>query len=180
MAKRLGTEGNKKIGVITLHPGSDVGADRVDGFKKQIAQYSNIEVVSELNGNDAIKEGHDAAANMLAQNPGLAGIYAANDNEAQGAVAAIQEAGLDPKNIVVIGFDGSQGALDAIGQGTQAATVAQDPYGQGQLAVRTALQLLKGESVDYTDKENRIIRFPIQLVDGANLADFQAARAAQK
>jgi ribose transport system substrate-binding protein len=180
MAKRLGTEGSHKIGIITLHPGSDVGADRVDGFKKQIAQYSNIEVVSELNGNDAIKEGHDAAANMLAQHPDLAGIYAANDNEAQGAVAAIQEAGLDPKNVVVIGFDGSQGALDAIGQGTQAATVAQDPYGQGQLAVRTALQLLKGESVDYTDEENRIIRFPIELVESSNLAEFQAARAAQK
>jgi ribose transport system substrate-binding protein len=180
MAKRLGTDAQKKIGIITLHPGSDVGADRVDGFKTQIAKDSNIEVVAELNGNDAIKEGHDAAANMLAQHPDLAGIYAANDNEAQGAVAAIQEAGLDPKNIVVIGFDGSQGALDAIGQGTQAATVAQDPYGQGQLAVRTALQLLKGKSVDYTDEKNRIVRFPIELVDADNLADFQSKRAAQK
>jgi ribose transport system substrate-binding protein len=82
--------------------------------------------------------------------------------------------------VVVVGFDGSKGALDAIGQGTQTATIAQDPYGQGQLAVRTALQLLNGEQVQYTDQENRIIRFPIELVDSANLADFQTRRAAQQ
>jgi ribose transport system substrate-binding protein len=181
MAKQLKSKGGKqKIGIITLHPGSDVGADRVKGFKDQIAKDPNIQIVSELNGNDAIKEGHDAAANMLAAHPDIAGIYAANDNEAQGAVAAIQGAGKSPKDIVVIGFDGSPGAIDAIGKHTQTATVAQDPYGQGRLAVKNAMALLNGKSIQYTDPAAKTVKFPVQLVDASNVADFKAARAAQK
>jgi len=181
MAKALkGKGGKQKIGIITLHPGSDVGVDRVKGFKDEIAKYPDVQVVSELNGNDAIKEGHDAAANMLAAHPDISGIYAANDNEAQGAVAAIQGAGKNPKDIVVIGFDGSPGAIEAIGKHTQTATVAQDPYGQGRLAVKSAIALLDGKSVQFSDAATKTVKFPVQLVDASNLASFKAARAAQK
>lgn len=183
MAEQLaarGGEGPKKVGIITLHPGSAVGVDRVAGFKEQVeAEYPDIEVVAELNGNDTIKEGRDAAASMLAAHPDLAGIYAANDNEAQGAIAAIQEAGLDPAQVVTIGFDGNALSIEAIGEGTQTATIAQDPYGQGQLAVQVTMQLLEGEDVDFTDPETNTIEFPIELVTADNLAAFTQAREGQ-
>ncbi len=179
MAKKLGS-GDVNIAVITLHPGSTVGTDRVGGFMTELKKYPNIHVVSELNGNDAIKEGHDAAANALAKNPDIKGIYAANDNEAQGAIAAIQEAGKNPKDFIIIGFDGNAGSIAAIGDGTQTATVAQDPYGQGQLAVKVALQLLKGHRVSYTDLATKTIQLPVQLIDASNLDKFRKARAGQK
>lgn len=179
MAKKLGT-GDVNISVITLHPGSTVGVDRVGGFKTQLEKYSNIHIVSELNGNDAIKEGHDAAANALAKNPDIKGIYAANDNEAQGAIAAIQEAGKNPEDFVIVGFDGNAGSIAAIGNGTQTATIAQDPFGQGELAVKVALQLLRGEKVDYTDPETKTIQLAVQLVDSENLEQFKKERGGQK
>ena len=179
MAKKLGS-GDVNIAVITLHPGSTVGTDRVGGFKTELSKFPNIHIVSELNGNDAIKEGHDAAANALAKNPDIKGIYAANDNEAQGAIAAIQEAGKNPKDFVIIGFDGNAGSISAIGDGTQTATVAQDPFGQGQLAVKVALQLLNGQEVSYTDAATNTIQLPVQLIDSSNLAQFKQARAGQK
>jgi len=180
MAKKLkGKSGKQEIGVITLHPGATVGVDRVKGFTDEIAKYPNIQVVSTLNGNDAIKEGHDAAANMLAAHPNIAGIYAANDNEAQGAVAAIQGAGKNPSDYVIIGFDGSPGAIEAIGKNTQTATVAQDPYAQGRLAVKDALALLDGQSIHYDDPATKTITVPVELVDASNLAEFKASRAAQ-
>jgi len=181
MAKKLkGKSGEQQIGVITLHPGSNVGVDRVKGFIDEIAKYPNIQVVSKLNGNDAIKEGHDAAANMLAAHPGMAGIYAANDNEAQGAVAAIQGAGKNPSNYVIIGFDGSPGGIDAISKNTLTATVAQDPYAQGRLAVKDALALLNGKSIHFDDPATKTITVPVQLVDASNLTAFKSARATQK
>ncbi len=181
MAKQLkGKSGKQQIGVITLHPGSNVGVDRVKGFIDEVAKYPNIQVVSQLNGNDAIKEGHDAAANMLAAHPNVAGIYTANDNEAQGAVAAIQGAGKKPSNYVIIGFDGSPGAIEAISKNTQTATVAQDPYAQGRLAVKDALALLNGQSIHFDDPTTKTITVPVQLVDVSNLTAFKAARAAQK
>lgn len=179
MAKKLGS-GDVNIAVIELHPGSTVGTDRVGGFTDQLKKHPNLHVVSQLNGNDAIKEGHDAAANALAKNPDIKGIYAANDNEAQGAIAAIQEAGKNPKDFVIIGFDGNAGSIAAIGNGTQTATIAQDPFGQGQLAVKVALQLLKGQEVAYTDAKTKTIQLPVQLVDADNLAQFKEARASQK
>lgn len=179
MVKKLGS-GDVNIAVITLHPGSTVGTDRVGGFETELKRFPNIHVVSELNGNDAIKEGHDAAANALAKNPDIKGIYAANDNEAQGAIAAIEEAGRSPKDFVIIGFDGNAGSIAAIGNGTQTATIAQDPFGQGQLAVKTALQLLKGQKVSYTDVPTKTIQLAVQLIDSSNLAQFKDARAGQK
>ena len=179
MAKKLGS-GDVNVAVIDLHPGSTVGTDRVGGFKTELEKFPNMHIVSELNGNDAIKEGHDAAANALAKNPDIKGIYAANDNEAQGAIAAIQEAGKDPKDFVIVGFDGNAGSIAAIGNGTQTATVAQDPFGQGQLTVKLALQLLAGQNVDYTNLQTKTIQLPVQLIDSSNLAQFKAARASQQ
>ncbi len=179
MARKLGS-GPVDIAVITLHPGSTVGTDRVAGFTDELKKYPNIHVVSELNGNDAIKEGHDAAADALAKNPDIKGIYAANDNEAQGAIAAIQEAGKNPRNFVIVGFDGNAGSIADIGNGTQTATVAQDPFGQGQLAVKVALELLKGQPVHFTNAATRTIQLKVQLIDASNLADFKKARAGQK
>ena len=74
MAKELGS-GDVNIAVIDLHPGSTVGTDRVGGFMTELKKFPNIHVVSELNGNDAIKEGHDAAANALAKNPDIKGRF---------------------------------------------------------------------------------------------------------
>ena len=179
MAKKLGS-GDVNVAVIALHPGSTVRTDRVGGFKAELEKFPNMHIVSELNGNDAIKEGHDAAANALAKNPDIKGIYAANDNEAQGAIAAIQEAGKDPKDFVIVGFDGNAGSIAAIGNGTQTATVAQDPFGQGQLTVRLALQLLAGQNVDYSNPQTKTIQLPVQLIDSSNLAQFKAARAGQQ
>ncbi len=179
MAKKLGS-GDVNVAVIDLHPGSTVGTDRVGGFKTELEKFPNMHIVSELNGNDAIKEGHDAAANALAKNPDIKGIYAANDNEAQGAIAAIQEAGKDPKDFVIVGFDGNAGSITAIGNGTQTATVAQDPFGQGQLTVKLALQLLAGQNVDYSNPQTKTIQLPVQLIDSSNLAQFKAARAGQQ
>ncbi len=179
MAKKLGS-GSVNIAVIDLHPGSTVGTDRVGGFITELKKFPSIHVVSELNGNDAIKEGHDAAANALAKNPDIKAIYAANDNEAQGAIAAIQEAGKSPKNFVIVGFDGNAGSIAAITNGTQTATVAQDPFGQGQLTVRMALQLLKGQSVAYTNQATKTIQLPVQVIDSSNIAQFKAARAGQQ
>lgn len=179
MAKKLGS-GSVSIAVIDLHPGSTVGVDRVGGFKTELKKYPNIHIVSELNGNDAIKEAHDATANALAKNPNIKGIYAANDNEAQGAIAAIQETGKNPKNFVIIGFDGNAGSIAAIGNGTQTATVAQDPFGQSKLCVKVALELLHGQKVQFTNPSTKTVQLNVQLIDASNLSQFKKARAGQK
>ncbi|CAM5789808.1 substrate-binding domain-containing protein [Cellulomonas persica] len=173
--------GPHKVGVIELHAGSVVGEERVAGFVDTIKANDAFEIVSSLDGNDTVDGGFAAAQDMLSANPDLAVIYAANDDSAIGAQRAMETAGKSVADgFFLIGFDGSDGAQDLIEQGLMSATVAQDPFGQGKRAVETVLALLDGEDPGYDDAAAKTVFFPVELVTGENLADFQAARASQK
>ncbi len=178
----LGDEpGPHKVGVIELHAGSVVGEERVAGFVDTIKANDAFEIVSSLDGNDTVDGGFAAAQDMLSANPDLAVIYAANDDSAIGAQRAMETAGKSVADgFFLIGFDGSDGAQDLIEQGLMSATVAQDPFGQGKRAVETVLALLDGQDPGYDDAAAKTVFFPVELVTGENLADFQAARASQK
>jgi len=170
-------DGTKKVGVIELHSGSAVGDDRVGGFVDEIAKSAGFEVVAQIDGNDTVEGGFKAAQDMLAANPDLVAIYAANDPEAQGAARALDSAGKSVADgFVLIGFNGDSPSLDLIENDEQTATIAQDPYGQGRLAVRVALALLDGDTIEYTDAANRVIEFPVELVSADNLQAFREAR----
>jgi ribose transport system substrate-binding protein len=174
------TPGPHKIGVIELHAGSVVGEERVAGFVDTISANDNFEIVSSLDGNDTVDGGFAAAQDMLSANPDLEVIYAANDDSAIGAQRAMETAGKSVADgFYLIGFDGSDGALDLIESGLMSATVAQDPYGQGVKAVETVLALLNGEDPGYDDAAAKTIYFPVELVTADNLTDFRASRAEQ-
>ena len=83
--------GTKEVLVIELHPGSAVGDVRVKGFVEEINKAAGFKVVASLNGNDTVQGGYQVTQNTLSANPNLAGIYAANDPEAEGAVQALKE-----------------------------------------------------------------------------------------
>ena len=182
LIKKVGAEpGTHKVGVIQLHSGSVVGEQRVAGFVDRIAKESNFKVVSSLDGKDTVEGGFSTTQDMLAANPDLVGIYAANDPEAQGAARALEAAGKyrAGSKFLLVGFNGDSPSLDLIDQGKQTATVAQDPYGQGRLAVKTALALLQKKTPKFTNAADRVIQFPVQVVDAANIAAFRATLAKQ-
>jgi ribose transport system substrate-binding protein len=174
------TPGTHKVGVIELHAGSVVGEQRVSGFVDRLGQEDNFEIVSSLAGNDTVDGGFAAAQDMLSANPDLQVIYAANDDSAVGASRAMETAGVSVANgFTLIGFDGSNAALDLIEQGVMTGTVAQDPFGQGKKAVESALALLNGEDPGYSDEKTKTIYFPVEMVTADNVADFRASRADQ-
>jgi ribose transport system substrate-binding protein len=66
---------------------------------------------------------------------------------ALGAIEAIAAAGLEGK-IVVVGFDAAPDAVQAVKDGTMAATVAQQPALMARIAIEKAVAVAKGESVE--------------------------------
>ncbi len=60
---------------------------------------------------------------------------------AMGAIAALQAAGR--KDVIVVGFDGSNDVRDSIKAGGIKATVMQPAYAQAQMAVTQADQFIK-------------------------------------
>ncbi|MNT84677.1 D-ribose transporter subunit RbsB [compost metagenome] len=64
------------------------------------------------------------------------------------------------------GVDGTPDALEFIKKGDLALSVFQDAKGQGEGAVQTAIQLVKGEKVESN------VLIPYQLITKANYQEF--------
>lgn len=162
--------GTKEVGIVTLHPGSAVGQVRVNGFKDEMKKYPDFKVIAELNGNDTVQGGFQVTKDMLSSNPNVAAIYAANDPCALGAAQALKTAGKSGvKDVLLIGFNGDPPALDAIKAGEMAATIAQDPTGQGKTCVETAINFLEGKPVKFSDDKTKSIYFPVKVIDKSNV-----------
>ncbi len=93
-------------------------------------------------------------------------VFAQNDEMAMGALLAIERAGRK-KDIIVVGVDAIDDALQAVSDGRLDATVFQDGKGQGRGAIETALRLIRKQPVQ---KETFI---PFQLVTRENVTTFK-------
>ena len=92
-------------------------------------------------------------ADVLTANPGVNGIFTHNDEMIRGVLAGLRQLDKatkvgDEGHIVIVGIDGTPLALQRIRDGEQDATVNQDPFEMGALAVRSAVAALNGETVE--------------------------------
>lgn len=92
-------------------------------------------------------------ADVLTANPNVNGIFTHNDEMIRGVLAGLRQLDKATKvgeegHIVVVGIDGTPLALQRIRDGEQDATVNQDPFEMGALAVRSAVAALNGETVE--------------------------------
>ncbi|MFC9226882.1 substrate-binding domain-containing protein [Streptomyces hygroscopicus] len=173
-----GRPGLHKIGIVDLAPGVVVGKERSEGFKEEVARDPHFRVVASLPG-QTVDTAYKATQDMLSAHPDLDGIYAMNSNNVQGAARAIQASGKG-KDFKLVGFNGDPVEMNLIREGTETATVAQDPYAQGKLAVETALRLLEGKSPRYDEPATKTLRVPIQVVDSTNLDAYLRSRQHSK
>lgn len=135
-----------KVAIIEGMAGNASGDARRDGFKDKIATYAGFEIVASQPADwDRIKA-LDVATNVMNRNEDLVAIYCANDTMALGAVQAVENL---KRDVIVVGTDGIDEAVESVKAGKMAATVAQDPYAMGVTAVHTLQKLIKGEEVEF-------------------------------
>jgi len=89
---------------------------------------------------------HEAAENLLTAHPDLAGIFCPNESSTFGMLLALRGRGLVGK-VRFIGFDASEGLVDALAAAEIDALVVQNPVNIGYQGVRTALDALAGRPV---------------------------------
>ena len=139
-------EGRGKIAVLEGIPGHETGDSRLKGFREAIAKHAGITIVASQTANWERDQAFNVMQNILESHPDIQAIFACNDVMALGAIEAIAAAG-KTKTIAVVGFDAQDDARRAIREGRMAATIAQNPYEMGRLAVISASRILKGEAV---------------------------------
>jgi ribose transport system substrate-binding protein len=131
---------------ILEQPNVETAIMRVVGFKKALVDFSEIQVVAQLNGEGVRDKGMRVMEDILQSHQQLDGVFAINDESALGALAAIE--GANRKNIYLIGFDAQPEALTAIQNGNVlVADVAQYPRKIAQLTIETIAKYLRGETV---------------------------------
>jgi ribose transport system substrate-binding protein len=144
LAKLVGEKG--EVGLIPFVKGAATSNMREDGFKQEIGKHKAIKLVSVLYSNSDIMQGIRATEDMLTANPGLAGIFAANEGGAVGAARALDLRGLGGK-VKLVAFDAAQAEIEALKKGTIQALVVQNPYKMGFDGVTGAIDVINGKKV---------------------------------
>ena len=139
--------GTGKIAIITGVPGNQSQDDRAAGFLETIATVPGLQVVTRQPANSERSLGLTVMENILTAHPDIKAVFATNDQMALGAVEAIMAR--SPKaGIVVVGFDATAEAVQAIIEGRMSASVAQRPFEMGRRSVEAALALMDGRTVE--------------------------------
>ena len=165
IAKQLGGKG--KVAVLEGIPGHETGDSRLKGFRDAIKATPGIEIVASQTANWERDQGFNVFQNILQSHPDVQAVFACSDLMALGALEAIAAAKKSGQ-IIVIGFDASDEARQAVLTGRMDATVAQSPATMGAMAVENAFHLIKGEPV----KEEMVV--PIKLITKENAAATDA------
>jgi D-xylose transport system substrate-binding protein len=159
---------NEKVGVLQATAFADAlaGADEGDGilmvngsptdsnaalFKQgahSVIDDSGLRVLAEYDtpGWNPEKAQEWVAGQIAQHGDAIAGVYAANDATAGGAIAALRVAGVDPIPVVT-GQDAELSAIQRLLTGDQYMTVYKAIEPQAELAAEVAVALLHGEEV---------------------------------
>ena len=146
MAEAVGHEG--KVALVVHDQTSVTGQQRRDGFVDYMEENEpNIEIVDiQYGGGDQAKSA-DLAKAIIAANPDLKGIYGSNEGSAIGVVQAVKELGIDPTQLVVVGFDSGKAQMDAIRDGLMLGAITQNPVGIGYETVKAAVEAIDGKEL---------------------------------
>lgn len=141
LAELLGGEGD--IAIIEGVQASSTQLQRTEGCDSSLAANPDLNVVSTSSADWDQNKALSVFSNVLTANQNLDGVFAQNDDMALGAASAASSAGRGPIPMVTI--DGFPAAYDAIEKGDISATISQQPYAMGKLAIENAIALINGE-----------------------------------
>lgn len=170
LANRIGGEGRVVMFTFDPFPPVQVRGVIADAV---FANHPGIEVIDRITPD--VQDGGiaDSRAKMeaiLAANPepgSIAGVWAAWDQPALGALQAIEAAGRQGEGIVITGIDANPQAREAIAAGGNfEASVAQDFAGIGATAADVVARAIAGE-----ETRERVIHVPTRLITQGNAAE---------
>ncbi|KRA23951.1 ABC transporter substrate-binding protein [Microbacterium sp. Root61] len=145
----LEADGRGSAGILVVNGSpTDPNAARFSEGAQSVLDTSDLRVLAEYDTPDwSPDKAQEWVASQLAQHGDeIAGIYAANDGTASGAIAALKAANITPLPLVT-GQDAELSAIQRIVSGDQFMTVYKAIKEQAELAAEVAVALLRGEEV---------------------------------
>lgn len=142
--------------------GSEQAQARHKGFiDRMAAQYPAIKVKS-LNTEWVADNAYKMVLDAFTEVPDTKGVFSHNDEMVRGVVSALRQIGKlvpagQPGHIAVVGLDGTPLALDRIRQGTQDASVEQDPNAMGGIILDDIIAHFDGKPFKPTGRTEPVL-----------------------
>jgi ribose transport system substrate-binding protein len=140
---KLLSKGDKVV-LLEGAPGNPTMTDRCTGAE-QVLKAAGMVIAARQPAYSDREKAYTAMQNILQSQPDVKAVFAGNDEEALGALRALQQGG---KKVPVIGVDANADNLKAILAGDLHGSVAQGNYDMGRLGVEKALDAIHGKTVD--------------------------------
>jgi ribose transport system substrate-binding protein len=169
LAKAIGGKGSVYINSTNPNVSSVEGREK--GFKEVMSkEFPNIKVSGpDYNLDDPNKATQQTAA-VLEREPQLGGVFGTNVFSAQGAGAAVVNAGLGG-HVQVVAYDATKLAIELMNKGVVTMVLAQKPFDMGYLAVQFAV----ADAAGVTSLPRRV-ETGFAIIDKDNVKDPAIAR----
>lgn len=149
LIKRAGKTG--KVALMLYVAGAGSCVDRAKGFTDEIKAKTKMKIIGPYYSDADSAKALNQMTDVLAANPDLKAVFAANEPTAIGVGKAIEQAGKAGK-IVAVGFDGAPILQDYTAKGVYQAIMVQSPYNMGYLGVKAAYDKINGKQIkDFID-----------------------------
>jgi erythritol transport system substrate-binding protein len=148
---RLMDEGGRYVEFLGKESDTNA-AIRSKGFGDILDRYPDMERVAQPSANWNQTEAFQKMETILQGTGDIEGVISGNDTMAMGIIAALKGAGRD--DVIVVGFDGSPDALDAIRAGDMQATALQPAVEIARMAVDQADRYIKTGSTGLPEKQS--------------------------
>lgn len=167
LAKAL--NGTGMVAIIN-HPAVTSVLDRVQGFRDALAEHPGISIVADVSGQGVRDKSLQAATDVLQAHRNLDAIFGINDDSALGALDAVEQ--FRREGIIIIGYDATPPAADAIRRGTALkADVVQYPTVIGTSTIQTIARHFAGSPVP------PVVPVEVGIVDKTKLDRLAAGEA---
>ena len=143
MFQQMGGSGELAIlhGVL----GSTAEKQRTEGCQNALKENPNVKVVAEDTANWDETQAFNKTQNILSAHPNLKAVFGESDAMGLGAAKAAQQANRHD-GMYFVGIDGFPTMFDGVKAGLTSATMAQQPYHMGEIAVDNAIDLMNGST----------------------------------
>lgn len=167
LVKILGPSGGKII-YLQGTPGSSPQISRNAGLRSVLDKHPEIVIAADQYTNFQEDKAKAVMAGLVRRfKPGEIRAIVAQADEL--ALPAAEVAHAEHwKDVIVIGFNGTGPAFEAIKAGTMHATILQDPAEQGRLALRAALNIKKEQGASKGD-----VITPLPVITKENVSKFK-------
>ncbi|NLH98315.1 MAG: ABC transporter substrate-binding protein [Chthonomonadales bacterium] len=170
LAELIGEKG--KVGLLPFIKGAGSSDDRERGFCDALSKYPNIDLGDRiLYSNSDVSIGLDKTKSMLTATPDLAGIFAANQGGAEGAIQALRQMGKAGK-VKLVCYDASDAEIQALRDGVVQALIVQNPYRMGYEGVKTAMRAVKGETIDPRVIDTGVTKVTLENLDTPEIQEL--------